>query len=828
MSAMQNRRILLVDDMATIHGDFRKILVPDATGQPDLAAVEAELFGVVDTTARPAFEVDSAYQGQEALAMVQAALREGRPYAMAFVDMRMPPGWDGVETIEHLWKVDEQLQVVICTAYSDHSWESVLARLDMRDRLLILKKPFDAIEVSQLATALTAKWQRTGELERSNAMLARKELEMRSVVEHMADAVITFDQSGQIRAANPMVETMFGHAHHDIVGANISMLVPSLGEPEVPAGATGAAAPAVHGTRELLGIRRDGAAIELEVSVNSYELERRQLRTAIVRDIRERLATMADLVRARYDAEQASRAKSEFVATMSHELRTPMNGVIGMLGVLERSPLTAEQLGMLGIARVSADSLMEIVEDILDFSKIEAGKVDIERRPFSVATLIEKACALVAGMAEAKGVKLVIAVDAAVPPSLWGDPLRLRQVLVNLLGNAIKFSSGSGASSQVRMGATVSAAATGSTVLELVVADNGIGMDAAAMARLFKPFSQADASTTRRFGGTGLGLAISRQLIDLMGGNIDVVSAAGVGSTFTVRLPIELAPSLAIATQPALLPSPVGAKEVKPRPAATTRPELILVAEDNMINQQVILAQLKLLGFRGEVVDNGLEALARWRQGGFALLLTDLQMPEMDGFGLAESVRREEGGQRRIPILALTANALCGESERCAAVGMDEYLTKPVQLANLQAALECWLGDGDTPARPRPRLPAAEPDATRQVGEESVDPDVLPRLVGSDPAVLREFFIEFAQNTAEVEAELRKAASGPRAKVGSAAHRLKGAARSVGALRLGDCCAATEAASQGTNDTAVASSLPLLYAEAASVRDWIRIHYAEA
>jgi PAS domain S-box-containing protein len=693
MKISLNRRILLIDDMPSIHEDFRKILAPPSADGSELSAVEAELFGDAPKDTAAAFELDSAYQGREGLAKVQAALAAGRPYAMAFVDMRMPPGWDGVETIEHLWQTDPQLQVVICTAYSDHSWESVLARLDMRDRLLILKKPFDAIEVSQLASALTAKWQRTGQLELSNALLAHKELEMRSVVEHMADAVITFDRHGVITAANPMVEAMFGYPHDEVIGADVAMLVPALAEAAATAGVARAGA-ALHETLETRGIHRNGEPITLEVSVNSYELEGRQVRTAIVCDIRERAAIMADLVQARRDAEQASRAKSEFVTTMSHELRTPMNGVIGMIGILEHSPLSAEQLKMLGVARESAASLMEIVENILDFSKIEAGRVDIERRPLEVASVVAKARALLGGLAAAQGVELATRIDAAVPTAMWGDRLRLSQVLINLLGNAIKFSSKHSVQARVDVSATVAVGAAGARTLELAVADNGVGMDAAALGRLFEPFSQADATTTRRFGGTGLGLAISRRLVELMGGRIDVVSVPRVGSTFTVHLPLEVAPAAPVDTEPAPLAAPPTASPAGRRPAATLRPQKILVAEDNKFNQQVIVAQLNLLGYRSEIADDGRAALARWREGSFALLLTDLQMPEMDGFELTASVRREEVGRRRLPILALTANALKGEAERCTAGGMDGYLTKPMQLAQLQAAIEHWLGAG--------------------------------------------------------------------------------------------------------------------------------------
>ncbi|MEO8526296.1 MAG: PAS domain S-box protein, partial [Caldimonas sp.] len=533
---------------------------------------------------------------------------------------------------------------------------------------------------------------RTIELELTNFALASKEEEVRSVVEHMADGVITFGDDGMVRSANSKVESIFGHVPADLVGRHVSLLIPELAELNAGNGAQvpGDAAVAVARIgRETIGRHRDGASITLDVALSGYRIPGQRLWTAIVRDIGERVRIMADLEQARNGAEEASRAKSAFVAAMSHEIRTPMNGVIGMIDVLHQTDLAPEQARMLGVARDSAHSLLAIIEDILDFSKIEAGRIELEHLPIAVSGIVTKVCELLGGMAGSKGVELTVEVDPELPDAVWGDDGRLRQVLVNLLGNAIKFSAGR-AGARVSMRASLGERVADRVNVRLEVEDNGIGMDARTVERLFVPFSQADASMTRRFGGTGLGLAISHHLVQLMGGYIEVRSTPDVGSVFTVHLPFFVAASAPAAPND-VRPSVLAALDASSADGAGAAKTLVLVAEDNEINQQVITQQLKHLGFRAEVVADGRAALVLWRTGRFGLLLTDLQMPEMDGYELTATIRTEEGGGRRIPIIALTANALKEEAMHCKAVGMDGYLTKPVRMAALDETLRAWL-----------------------------------------------------------------------------------------------------------------------------------------
>ena len=526
---------------------------------------------------------------------------------------------------------------------------------------------------------------------------------------------------------------------------------------------------------------------------------------------------------ARRLAEQANQAKSQFLANMSHEIRTPLNGVLGMLEALRQTSLRAHQAQMADLAHESATSLLAIIEDILDFSKIEAGMVDIESAPLSIATVVEKVCELLDHVAAKSDVELTLFTDPALPDQLLGDAMRVRQVLHNIVGNAIKFTGSQTELRRVRVNARRIEDRGDMVMVALEVIDTGIGMDEKALARVFDSFTQADASITRRFGGTGLGLNISRNLAQLMGGEIHVSSSPGKGSTFTVYLPfrkttlapsglfevarlaglrcalvgqetgfmgdlttylsdagaevefvtgtIEIGPLVSRALsaphvvvvdaaevgltlaqaraegarRPAVrflilsrgrrrrarrsranvveidtnvltrrtflravaLAADPGRGELTETPASRTRlpnstaptsrggaPETaILVAEDNRVNQMVILQQLRSLGYAADVVSDGSTALTAWSSGSYALLITDLQMPGMDGYELSAAIRQQElvKGREPAPIIALTANAFDDEMHRCRAAGMNDFLGKPAGITEMRALLEKWL-----------------------------------------------------------------------------------------------------------------------------------------
>lgn len=801
--------------------------------------------------------------------------------------------------------------------------------------------------------------ERTVGLERANAALASKEEEIRSIVDNLLSCVIGINDKGIIHSANPAVQSILGYSVAEIIGQNVSMLMP---EPHHSAHdayieryrRTGEAH--IIGTgRDVEGLRKDGSRIPLHLSINEYFIDGKRHFTGVLSDSRERIRILNELKQARDQAEQASRAKSEFLAAMSHEIRTPMNGVIGMIDVLHQTSLKGAQVEMVQLIRESAYSLLTIINDILDYSKIEAGRLDMEQIPFPIEEVLERVCMILDRVAQKAGVEIVLFIDPALPAEVQGDPNRLRQVLVNLVGNAIKFSSGQPRRGQVRVRAMLSECNTERVTVEFCVSDNGIGMDAATVSRLFSPFTQADASTTRRYGGTGLGLAISHDLVALMGGKIAVQSAVGQGSTFTALLPFtplayhrdarekasvaglscvvvgnrggladdlaaylthagatvhreldlgnarehangypdglsvwvidtgderptldellaqarvrpdldvrqvivaiergqrrtprriaadvimldgnvlrrkDFLTAVAAAARRAPLEAAGGANEqAAAKVAALSREQalrqgsLILVVEDNETNQKVILAQLHALGFTADVTGNGRDALKRWEGCSYGLLLTDLHMPEMDGYELTTAIRARETGARRIPIVALTANALKSEADRCREAGMDDYLSKPVPLADLKVILERWL-----PAGANSSDAAGKPSVAQTEVAPPVDISVLKALVGEDPAVLHDVLQDFIKSAAPIAANLHAAcAAGEGEAARTAAHKLKSSARAIGALALGELCEALENAGAAGNTAALAERLPLFDSQIAAVTVWISLMLA--
>jgi PAS domain S-box-containing protein len=633
----------------------------------------------------------------------------------------------------------------------------------------------------------------------------RQQQKTQSIMDSVVDAIVVIDEHGIVLEANNSVESVLGYKPDELVGQNIKIITPEphrsahdgylehylkTGEQKV-----------IGFTRHVDAVTKTGKQIPIDLAVSEVWDAGKRHFTGVVRDVTERKKAQIELEQARDNALQSAKMKSEFLANMSHEIRTPMNGVIGMTGLLLDTPLTNEQKELTLTVKSSADSLLGIINDILDFSKIEAGKLEVSLADVDLIALLDGVIDMVAPSAQAKGISLGYFIQPRLPAEIKTDPIRLRQVLINLLGNGIKFTAKGSVYLNVKQGAD--------DTLKFEVVDSGIGISEEGQAKLFGAFSQVDGSSSRGFGGTGLGLAISKQLVELLGGQIAVESTLGEGSTFYFSLPVQVNDSipclqkmitpiklawvmrdnklrqkyieqfalLNIEVMPydlvglneanldptipvwldmgeiervyerplslindikahhqsvSLMVSHKQASEwreqmerlsvkmrIKPvkygnlshwvnspgrsagavleqsteklEPKKTFEQSRVLLVEDNLVNQKLAIALLKKLKLTPDIANNGQEALDMLAVERYDLVLMDCQMPILDGFAATEALRASSGINKAVPVIALTANAMEGDQERCFSSGMSDYVAKPINPEILSDKLHHWL-----------------------------------------------------------------------------------------------------------------------------------------
>jgi PAS domain S-box-containing protein len=623
------------------------------------------------------YAVSETANGDDGLARI-----DEQKFACVLLDYSLP-GRNGVEILKRIRAKYPFVPVVMLTGLGNE--KVAVAAMQEGAQNYISKA---AIDSQTLAHVIQIAIQQC-----DNIKLLKENAERyRAIVDTAVDAIIVADRFGKVQSINRAAETIFGYAAEEVVDRNLEFLMPDTHDGYLATHRDTGERKIIGIGREVIGLRKNGSTVALELSVAEWrDIDGQQCFTRIMRDVTQRnmqarelrkateLAQQATEIaqQARLEAESANRAKTEFLAVMSHEIRTPMTSISGFVDLLMNTgELTSKQRRYIELVKIANAALLTIVDDILDFSKVEAGRLDLESLPFSLSTLIQDAVAIVLPIASAKNLVLEHAVDRSVPGWLTGDPARLRQVLLNLLNNAIKFTE----KGSITIDVCAQTSADGRERIRFSVVDTGIGIPAEQQHRLFRKFSQGDSSISRRHGGTGLGLAICKRLVELMDGEIGVLSEVDRGSTiwFTAYLPL--------ASQPTAPPQ----IEFPPQEAGT-RKARILVVDDLDTNREIVEAYLGDNGYSVETAGSASEAIRLLQNGRYDLVLMDIQMPVMDGVAATRCIRALSDSIKNIPIIAMTGNVLPQQVLSFLAAGMNDHVGKPIERAKLYDNVLRWL-----------------------------------------------------------------------------------------------------------------------------------------
>ena len=651
--------------------------------------------------------------------------------------------------------------------------------------------------------------------EKVRASLQQSEVFQRSLFAAARVAVMSLDLQGRFTSFNPFAEKLTGFRSEEMIGKR--SLDKIMLQEEIQKAAdqlTAALDKKISADNSLLPlliesgtepmewtlVKKDGSFVTVLLATSAMRdgTGKTTGYLGVATDLSQIKQLEKKLRASEITAREANIAKSSFLAAMSHEIRTPMIGVTGMLEVLTHSNLDTEQRRTVHVIQQSAASLLQIIGDILDFSKVEAGRMELSPTVISLPKLLQSTAANFTGSASSKGLVLTVTIDPKIHSAHLADGLRLRQILSNFLSNAIKFTD----NGFVEVALELIEKSNNQQKMVFRITDTGIGVTQDQQAKLFQAFQQAEGSTTRKFGGTGLGLVISRRLAEMMNGQVSMESTPGAGTTMSLTVCLPMAVEADIEDDISIgAPQSFTARALPNVEQAIAERSLILLVDDHPTNRLVVSRQLALAGYLCETAEDGVQGLERWQTGRYALILSDIHMPVMDGYQMSRELRLQEQkhNKQRIPVVALTAAALKGESERCLAAGMDDYLMKPVSISQLVACLQKWLPHTKSMqsiispalAAPMAALPQVHLPPT------PLDKNVLDEITGGNQKENRSLLDDFMQATDQDSAAMQRAREqGDLVQLGREAHKIKGASRLVGAVELAHAATELELASR--------------------------------